>query len=44
VLLLGPDPVIGAQSVVLASAEHPEHAVRVATDGLRPFAVSTEQP
>lgn len=44
VLVLGPDPVIGPQSVVLASADHPEHSVRVATDGVRPFAVSTEQP
>ncbi len=42
VLLLGPDPVIGPQAVVLASANHPEHAVRIATDGLRPFVAATE--
>lgn len=39
VLVLGPEPVIGPQEVVLASAEHPGHALRVATDGLRPFTV-----
>ena len=44
VLVLGPDPVIPPQAVVLASAEHPEHALRIATDGLRPFAVTAEQP
>lgn len=44
VLVLGPEPVIPPQSVVLASAEHPGHAVRIATDGLRPFRVTTEQP
>ena len=38
VLLLGPEPVIGAQTVVLVSSAAPERAVRVATDGLRPFA------
>ena len=44
VLVLGPDPVIPPQSVLLASAGHPEHALRIATDGLRPFAVTGEQP
>ena len=39
VLLLGPDPVIGPQAVELASAAQPEQSLRVATDGLRPFAI-----
>ena len=38
VLWLGPEPLIGAQQVVIVSQAHPDHAVRVATDGLRPFA------
>jgi general secretion pathway protein H len=38
VLLLGPEPVIGPQAVVLVSSAAPERSVRVATDGLRPFA------
>lgn len=37
-LWLGPEPIIGAQQVVIVSQDHPERAVRVATDGLRPFA------
>ncbi|HVE54337.1 MAG TPA: prepilin-type N-terminal cleavage/methylation domain-containing protein [Ramlibacter sp.] len=44
VLVLGPEPVIGPQSVDLASADHPERAIRVATDGLRPFAIATPPP
>ena len=44
VLLLGPEPVIGPQAVVLTSASHPERSVRIATDGLRPFSVAPEQP
>jgi general secretion pathway protein H len=44
VLVLGPDPVIGPQAVVLTSAGHPGHSVRIATDGLRPFAVSVGPP
>lgn len=42
VLLLGPEPVIGPQSVVLVSSDLPDRSVRVATDGLRPFARATE--
>jgi general secretion pathway protein H len=42
-IILGPDPIIGAQAVVLrrvgsASAQQ----LRVATDGLRPFTVENE--
>ena len=39
-LLLGPEPIIGPQAVVLLAPGRPEHNVRVATDGLRPFAVT----
>lgn len=42
VLVLGPEPVIGRQEVVLTSAEHPERSVRIATDGVRPFAVAAQ--
>jgi general secretion pathway protein H len=44
VLVLGPEPVIGPQAVVITSAEHPEHSVRVATDGLRPFKAGAVTP
>jgi general secretion pathway protein H len=44
VLVLGPEPIIGPQAVVLTSAEHPERSLRVATDGLRPFTVGGEVP
>jgi general secretion pathway protein H len=37
-LLLGPDPVIGAQAVLLRRAGG-GHELRVGTDGLRPFSV-----
>lgn len=40
-LLLGPEPLIGPQQVLLGHANHPERALRVATDGLRPFAVES---
>ena len=38
-LLLGPEPIIGRQSVDLVSSAVPGRSLRVATDGLRPFAV-----
>jgi general secretion pathway protein H len=38
-ILLGPEPIIGAQAVVLSIIEKPESTVTVASDGLRPFAV-----
>ena len=44
VLVLGPEPIIGPQAVVLTSTTHPELSVRVATDGVRPFSVSAAQP
>ncbi len=43
VLVLGPEPVIGAQSVRLSSADAPGREVRVATDGLRPFTVHPQE-
>jgi general secretion pathway protein H len=42
-LVLGPEPLIGPQQVILTQSGHPEHALRVATDGLRPFAVGAVQ-
>ena len=41
-LVLGPEPIIGRQEVVIASSDTPGHELRVATDGLRPFRVTTE--
>ena len=39
VLVLGPEPLIGPQQITLAQTSHPEHALRLSTDGLRPFTV-----
>jgi len=39
-VLLGPDPIIAAQQIVLYSEGPPARSLRVATDGLRPFTVS----
>lgn len=44
VLVLGPEPVIGPQGVVLTSTGHPDRAVRIATDGLHPFAAGPQTP
>ncbi len=38
-LLLGPEPIITPQAVTLASMSQPQQRVRIATDGVRPFAV-----
>ena len=43
-LLLGPEPIIGRQHVVLGSSALPGRSLRIGTDGLRPFAVTPEQP
>jgi general secretion pathway protein H len=40
-LQLGPDPIIAAQQITLYSAGPPARSLRIATDGLRPFTVST---
>ena len=44
VLMLGPEPIIGRQSVVLASISDPSRTLRLATDGLRPFSVQAQEP
>jgi len=38
-LALGPEPVLPPQSVLLGSSQTPSNTVRVATDGVRPFAI-----
>ena len=42
-LMLGPDPIIAAQAVVLHRAGTSQPLLRVATDGLRPFSVEQIQ-
>jgi len=43
-LLLGPEPIIEPQGVTLFSTSEPAKTVRLATDGVRPFAVQTSSP
>ena len=43
-LLLGPDPVIGPQVVQIRRAGANQPVISIATDGLRPFAVTTVMP
>ena len=43
VLVLGPEPIIGPQELVLGSSTQPGRSVRIATDGLRPFAVQAAE-
>ena len=38
-LVLGPEPIIEPQAVVLYSVSQPQRSLRIGTDGLRPFAV-----
>ena len=42
-LQLGPEPIIGRQEVVLGSSALQGRSLRIATDGLRPFAVGGER-
>ncbi len=42
VVLLGPEPIIGRQAIVIGTAAQPQRSLRIATDGLRPFAVGGE--
>lgn len=42
-VLLGPEPVISRQEIVLQSISQPSQALRIATDGARPFTVQTVQ-
>lgn len=44
VLLLGPEPIIGRQSVVLAGGGETPRTLRISTDGLRPFTVQAAEP
>ena len=44
VLLLGPEPIIEPQAVLLESGTQPGKTVRVATDGVRPFALQAVTP
>lgn len=41
-LVLGPEPIIERQAVVLFSISQPQRSLRIATDGLRPFAVRAD--
>lgn len=43
-LWLGPEPIIGPQSVILLSRSQPARRIRLATDGVRPFAVQAATP
>ena len=43
-LTLGPEPVIGPQQVTLIDLSQPQRRLRVSSDGLRPFGVSSESP
>ena len=38
-IMLGPEPLIGRQAIVLTSQTQPGHSLTVATDGLQPFRV-----
>jgi general secretion pathway protein H len=42
-LVLGPEPIIEPQAVVIYSVSQPQRSLRIATDGLRPFAVLAEE-
>lgn len=42
VLVLGPEPIIAAQSVRLSSRAQPDKQIRLGTDGLRPFALQQD--
>ena len=39
-VLLGPDPIIAPQQIVIYSEGPPARSLRIATDGLRPFTVT----
>lgn len=43
-LLLGPEPIIEPQELVLISGAEPGKSVRLASDGVRPFAVQAGLP
>lgn len=39
-LVLGPEPIIGPQQVMISASDVPGRQLRIATDGLRPFRVA----
>ena len=41
-LWLGPEPIIGPNTVTLAVTGRPGRVVRLATDGVRPFAIQAD--
>ena len=41
-LVLGPEPIIAAQSVTLYSRVQPDKQIRLGTDGIRPFALQLD--
>ena len=41
-VVLGPDPIIAPQTIILASRSQPDKTLRLATDGVRPFAVQVQ--
>lgn len=43
-LVLGPDPIIEPQAVLLSASRQPQSGLRLATDGVRPFAVQAGTP
>lgn len=43
-LLLGPEPIIGPQAVILVSRSQPTQRIRLATDGVRPFVIQAATP
>jgi general secretion pathway protein H len=43
-LLLGPEPLIPPQSVLMWMSSQPLYSLRIGTDGVRPFAVQTTTP
>lgn len=40
-LHLGPEPLIAPQQLLLGQRSHPERSLRIATDGVHPFAVAS---
>ena len=43
-LLLGPEPITAAQELILVSRRQPGKSLRLASDGVRPFAVQSARP
>lgn len=43
VLVLGPEPLIGPQQVLITHQNYPDRSLRVVTDGVRPFSVESVQ-